>query len=362
MSRKKNLNQKMMNLELQENKRTRILYHVAFWVTYIFSWSFRDMVFYPYFFQNIFQNLLTSLFFAPLVYFNLYFLLPRFLLKRKYLLYTIIILSSLFTSALLSAYLQSILFTDYFGTITGFVILASDALELCLFSTIFKLLKSWYQKEKYMRRLENKNHEAEINYLKAQINPHFLFNTLNNIYFSIPKKPEVAREIVLQLSDMLSHQLYEARQAQVSLKKELDYLIKYIELEKIRQGEIVQVNYQFSEISEEWEISPLLLLPFVENAFKHGNKTALEGYWVDISAKIEDNYFLFEISNSCEKFHKEQTENSGIGLENVRRRLELIYPKKHELKIQQSTKEVIASREELEEERVFEVKLKLDLL
>lgn len=350
-----------MNLELREGSLYRWLYHIAFWVTYTILWSVRDVAFYPDFGRNVIQNTLTFSTLTPLIYTNLYVLIPRFLLKKKYFEYTILLLLTFCICIYITIVIQTVFISEYFATLTGAVILLGDAFELCLISSLFKLLKSWYQKEKYSRELESKSYEAEVNYLKAQINPHFLFNTLNNIYFSIPKKPEIARDIVLQLSDMLSHQLYDARQPKVSLQKELDYLIKYIELEKIRQGDIVKVNDDFETLEKDWQISPLLLLPFVENAFKHGNKTNPNGYWIYIHASVDEAKFLFKVENSFDAQEREKSKTSGIGLENVKRRLELIYPKKHHLSIQQKIKNLTITHEEVHQEQIFEVHLEIDL-
>lgn len=351
-----------MDLELKDSSKLRWLYHIAFWTTYTLIWSCRDLAFYPAFGRNVIQNTLTFLTLAPLIYINLYVLIPQFLLKKKYAIYILLLLSILCVCSYLTAFIQVSFISEYFASLTGVVILLSDAVELVLVSSLIKLLKSWYQKEKYLRALESHSHQAEVNYLKAQINPHFLFNTLNNIYFSIPKKPEIARDIILQLSDMLSHQLYDARQPKVSLQKELDYLIKYMELEKIRQGDIVKVNYDFEILEKDWQISPLLLLPFVENAFKHGNKTAQEGYWIEMQATVSEGKFLFKIENSFDGQEQEKSQTSGIGLENVKRRLELIYPKKHHLSIQQKTKKLTSTQEEVHQEQIFEVHLEIELL
>ncbi len=346
---------------LLHSRIVRIAYHLTFWLAYLVIWSIQDLVFHPVFWENFARNFLGVLGMAPLIYFNLYVLIPRYLLEKKYPVYlgilSILILLNTFLISLWTGWLL----TPYFATMTGLVIILTDTSVLLTFSTVIKLVKVWYQKEKYLRELENKNHEIELNYLKAQINPHFLFNTLNNIYFSIPAHPHTAQDIILQLSDILSHQIYEARKQKVSLEKELDYLSKYIELEKVRQGDIVRVDYQFAPTQKDWMISPLLLLPFVENAFKHGHKTAPQGYWVKIKAQMQGRTLHFQVRNTFDT--DSQPRKEGIGLENVKRRLALIYPHQHSLQIntQSYALQTQTNTHSEEQEAVFEVDLRIEL-
>lgn len=232
------------------------------------------------------------------------------------------------------------------------------------FSSVTKLLKAWYEKERYSKELERKNLEAELQFLKAQINPHFLFNVLNSVYFSIGKKPDLAQEIVLQLSEILSHQLYNAPKQKVLLSKEIAYLEKYISLEKIRQDTTLHLDFVFPKNPDQMMISPMLLLPFVENAFKHGYRSSPLGYWIRIRASLTEKYFHFMIENSFHPDNLPGFENKGIGLENVQRRLALLYPERHQLVIRQYAHVLVSGHQAVEEEadpeHIFQVVLQLE--
>ena len=345
----------------------QILYHALLWLGYALLSAAKDLAFYQFFYRNFKNDLILSLMIMGYVYFNMYYLVPKFLLPRKYARYLGIALPLMMLNSLLISITLTYYSSPFFISAAGIFSTFTDILLLNIFTTTIAILHAWYKKEKYSKELEKKNLETEIKYLKVQINPHFLFNTLNNIYFSIPDHPEVAQEIVLGLSDMLSHQLYDAHQHRVPLSKELEYLEKYIELEKIRQGDIVRVNYDFPKNADQVEIAPLLLLPFVENAFKHGNKTGELGYWVDIKVVLNHTRFDFVVQNSfqAKENPKDESNKGGIGLENVRRRLILGYPQKHILNIHSFVIKPSLSGEEEElqtyEEQVFEVELSMQL-
>jgi LytS/YehU family sensor histidine kinase len=172
----------------------------------------------------------------------------------------------------------------------------------------------------------------ELTLLKNQVNPHFLFNTLNNLYFLINKRTDKAQEVVLKLSSLLSHQLYDNAKEHIELKKEVENLVNYIELEKLRTQDSVLVKYDFTKKLNGEKISPMLLLPLIENAFKHGNTSATETCFINCSLTVENHILNFCCENSSLK-KTPQHDNSGIGLYNVRRRLELLYSNKYKLDV-----------------------------
>lgn len=177
--------------------------------------------------------------------------------------------------------------------------------------------------------LENKILETQLQFLKKQIHPHFLFNTLNTIYGFALKQSKNTPEIILKLSNLLDYILYQVNKPKVFLKDEIEHIQEYMDLEKIRFQETLQVNFTKENILETAEIAPMLLIPFVENAFKHGN--IIEGtLQVNIVVKIKKRDLYFYISNSFldKELHKNQ---SGIGLENIKKRLEILYPNQFEL-------------------------------
>jgi len=200
--------------------------------------------------------------------------------------------------------------------------------------TLF-LIDAWYRKDRLFKEVERKQLETELNLLKNQINPHFLFNSLNSIYIMLGKNLENGKQMLLQFSDLLSHQLYETTKKSIPLTAEFENLKNYIAIERVRHEDLVTVKSNFTESNKDLSISPMLLLPIVENAFKHGQSS--EGYNISIDASIQHNSTLnFTVENTIsneKKDKNELTKKNGIGLTNVKRRLELIYPNRHLLTI-----------------------------
>jgi LytS/YehU family sensor histidine kinase len=179
---------------------------------------------------------------------------------------------------------------------------------------------------------ELKLKEAELKLLKAQIHPHFLFNTLNNLYGLTLEKSDEAPDLVLQLSEILDYILYRCNEKQVLLSEEINNLKNYIEIEKVRYSEKLKLKINFPPISEDFKIAPLILLPFVENAFKHGVSKSTGIAFVEIKIKIDNKILTFNIFNSKNPgTNSNDNYSKGIGLSNVRKRLELMYPDQFEL-------------------------------
>ncbi len=198
-------------------------------------------------------------------------------------------------------------------------------------------------------QLQKENIQSQLQLLKAQVHPHFLFNTLNNIYSYTQNTSPVASQLVMGLSDMLRCILYECNRPLISLNKELKMLQDFIFLEKIRYGNKLDVNIDVPKDVDEFEIAPLLLLPFVENSFKHGASQMIEQPWISLSITIDDGSMRMKLVNGKAENYKAPTESAGIGIQNVQRRLELLYPNKHTLKIQ-----------DLEEVFIVDLTLELD--
>ncbi|OJJ17926.1 hypothetical protein BKI52_29135 [marine bacterium AO1-C] len=285
----------------------------------------------------------------------MYYLIPRYLLAKRYWQYmVIIILLTILVVSIIHYPVMSYLFKNpFYITRQGYFVLLSDTIFMLVISTALKFLKLLYEREKYTKQLETqtleltqKNLETELSLLKNQINPHFLFNTLNSIYFLIKKNPTQSREVVLQFSDMLSHQLYDATKYEIPISKEVEYIQNYIDLEKIRQGDLVAVDIEVSGDLIQ-PIAPMLILPFVENAFKHG-KSKTDGYWIKILIQATEQYIKVQVENSFDPSAKPlnlekdglkiphfDDHRKGIGLMNVRRRLELMYAQNYQLDVHQ---------------------------
>ncbi len=236
-----------------------------------------------------------------------------------------------------------------FGGLQGFMVILTEILLIIMFTMSTNLLIQQVIKDKYARELEKKHLETELKLLKSQINPHFLFNSLNSIYVHIPRTAEVARETLVKLSELLSHQIYDVGKSKISLEKEIEHIKNYCAIEQVRHGEQVDYSMEIGEESllKSIEVAPMLFLPFVENAFKHGKNSGKLDFYVKIQFCVENQVLKFSCKNSYES-EGYVPEKGGLGLSNIKRRLELSYPKRHALAIK-------------DENGKFEVKLNLNL-
>ncbi|QXP64174.1 sensor histidine kinase [Polaribacter sp. HaHaR_3_91] len=279
-----------------------------------------------------------------IAYVFVYDLIPKYLLKKQYkkfVLYTIY--SGVFVATTILM-IEVVGFVFYFNlefkkmpalTTNPAVILVCIFFIVILASGL-KILKSNYKSLDEKKTLENKFlqtklelKEQELKFLKMQIHPHFLFNSLNTIYgFAIAKADE-APEMILKLSNLLDYILYQVEKPKVPLVEEIHHLEDYVSLEKMRFHDTLKVNFSKDKLNDPLQIPPMLLIPFVENSFKHG--VIIDGVLnVDIRLKTANNCLFFEIENSSKR--KEET-NTGIGLPNIRKRLEMLYPGKYQLEI-----------------------------
>ncbi|MEO1254174.1 MAG: histidine kinase, partial [Bacteroidota bacterium] len=271
----------------------------------------------------------SALFHVPLVwlvYVNLKFNIPKYLEKGKYVFFILLSCTDVFIAFLLHHLIFDILivavssefyivsFTDNFvlGTIFG---------SYLAITTLLKLSKSWYQ----LQQSEKERLSFELNSLKMQVNPHFLFNSLNSIYSLSLKKSDQAPEVILKLSNLLRYMLYEVSEEQVALSKEISSLEDYLNLQRVRVGDDIKINFKVDEQTKGLKIAPLLFFPLVENSFKHGLKADKENY-VDAALTTKANTITFRIKNTKGKADEpEKGTYGGIGLENVKKRLQLIY-------------------------------------
>lgn len=228
--------------------------------------------------------------------------------------------------------------------LVGFIILFGYAVALNLF-------KHWYINRQNEQKLVKEKLEAELKFLKAQIHPHFLFNTLNNLYALALKKSDKAAEMVLKLSDLLNYMLYECNADTVELQKEIDLVTNYIALERLRYGNDLRVNFTLNCNATGVAVAPMLILPLVENAFKHGLSQQPKSGFITIIIDCENTDLLIKVENSKpEGVYKNKTTESykeGIGLQNLKRRLQLLYKGKHSVTVNETenifTVEVIIS-------------------
>jgi len=207
---------------------------------------------------------------------------------------------------------------------------------LVFFSVGMRVLERHSQTEKLQKELEKEKLNSELAFLKNQISPHFFFNTLNNIYSLISINAEDSQKAVLRLSKLMRYLLYDSEHGNTKLSNEIDFMNNYIDLMKLRISDKISLNVSFPETYEDFNIPPLIFIPFIENAFKHGISYR-EKSFIDISMTAEKESLRFSCINSLVK-SREETEpgHAGIGLENVTKRLNLLFPGKHDLKINKS--------------------------
>jgi sensor histidine kinase YesM len=307
---------------------TRVMLHVLFWVAIVlyYAWGFGFQTRGP---RIAFLN---AMFFLPghmtMVYTLNYYLVPKYLLQRKIWHFLVGFLILVLICAIYAQHAQ--LSLNAVKALAGVNISQGrnvlPFVHVAGIAATIKLLKYWYLQKKQTVEAEQQRNVAELKLLKAQLHPHFLFNTLNNLYshtleFS-PKSPE----IVLKLSALLRFMIYESNVSSIPLSKEIELLQDYISLEQLRYGDRLDISVAVTGEVERYQIAPLLLLPFLENAFKHGTSKQIDQCWISFNLSMEDNFMRFKLVNSIDPNPgADSSELKGIGLNNVVRRLQLLY-------------------------------------
>lgn len=274
---------------------------------------------------------------AVIIYINLLLLIPRFAQPKKWGAYALFLFLTfafyVFVKNAHDVYLYRHIMGDLgFGFFQNTFYNFSIAIFYMAFGVALHLSREWFVQRQLLRKIELERLNAELEYLKAQINPHFLFNSINTIFFQIDRQNSVARDALSAFSDMLRYQLYECNGQEIPVEKEVAYLKNYVNLQRHRLDD----NYTISlsvENMRDFSIAPLVLIPFVENAFKHVSHFP-HGNEVRIELRRTGNVFNMTVFNTC---HAATGVNGGgIGLKNVQRRLELLYPNSHKLEYHNS--------------------------
>jgi sensor histidine kinase YesM len=312
-----------------------VLLHVAAWsllfsLPYLLSSSGSEKQHQPDHKQS---SMMSSLFFwlmnlswVAFFYFNAFVLIPRFVYKKKYWQFS---LAQLLTFCLLLT--PALILTR----LDGRTLLFNFFIFLFIFglSTAFQLISDKIESDKLANERENENLKTELSLLRSQVSPHFMFNVLNNMVALARKQSDLLEPSLIKLSSLMRYMLYETDEAKVSLEKEMDYLQSYIDLQQQRFGKKVQVHVHMQSIDNQYQLEPMLLIPFVENAFKHGTGM-VEDATIEIDLKAESHILLFSVRNKFNPHSEEiKDKTSGIGLTNVKRRLNLLYGKNHSLMI-----------------------------
>jgi len=328
---------------------TRLLQHILFWLVFLILYALANMLFagpsdmaYPPI-QRFFRFLFTELAFLPWkaipFYFLFYFLIPRYFFKGQYFQLILFFLLAVMLCVLgyrsMIAPVSQVLYNE----IPDFAVYSPERLLFTLTDILppiglagaVKLLKGRLTTQRKVQELQREKQAAELNFLKAQANPHFLFNTLNNLYGLARKDAAQTAPSIMKLANIMRYILHECSKSRIPLSMEVQVMENYIELEKLRYGGRLKLNFQQEVDNWEQLVAPLILLPFVENAFKHGAGESRFEITIDIKLRLNNNQLSFSITNPRED---EQTDlNMGTGLQNVSRQLELIYGNRHKLDI-----------------------------
>lgn len=309
--------------------------HFVFWLVYASIYAILFPLGNDYISSVVIANGIL-LFHAIVAYFNNDFLIPRLLLPRNYILYILSLgmaiisvcfpLSIVVHLVVINDELQNLVWSDTF-----FLFLVVNVLFTVITTMVLKLIKQWYKDQKMTTELKQEQLQTELKFLKSQINPHFLFNSLNNLYALTISKSDAAPEVVLRLSNILRYILYESSSGKVSLSKEMQHIHDYVEIERLRLGDMVRIEVDIDEDIYDELVEPMLFLTLVENAFKHSEQVLPNKRFIRIHAKSSPNGFRFLIENSYNPSKKSE-ESGGIGLVNIKKRLNLIYPNNHDLK------------------------------
>ncbi|MBV9963965.1 MAG: histidine kinase, partial [Parafilimonas sp.] len=256
------------------------------------------------------------------VYINFYLLL-RFFFQKKYAAFFILFLLNLFATGLVQTYISAAGNFSY----QSFTQYSLPVCSVVIVSSILIVLHQFFIKANESKQMEIEKVKSELSFLKTQLQPHFLFNTLNNIYSLTFNDSALAGKSILQLSGLLRYVIYESDAEKVELQNEINHLKNYIELEKIRFANRLEISFNVSGNIANKKIAPVLLMPFLENSFKHASNKIDEKIWITIDLIIKENNLFFTVENSVFTDGKTQLQSSysGIGLENVKRRLSLLY-------------------------------------
>ena len=323
---------------------SRYKWHVLFWGTYVVFWTIMSgVIYHNAFIMAFLLTLVWGAGQATLSYLNIYWLIPHYLANKRYFMFALLELTGLVVGA---AFITLSLVTAmHWANLPMKVTIWQEFLYNVLgnFYMVFLVvaLKSLKDKLSSDRRhavLEKEKTYNELLFLKSQMNPHFLFNSINSIYALIRKDPEFAAEALLKFSDMLRYQLYECNCDLIPIEKEIQCLDNYIALEKLRKGGLVETEYSVGESMKNFRIAPLLILPFVENAFKYVSACPEGKNTITVGLSYQDEIFELCVENTIddEEVTPKGKSWGGIGLENVRRRLDLMYPARHALEIGRS--------------------------
>jgi sensor histidine kinase YesM len=327
------------------------VHHVIFWTLYFIFEVVRWGFYYNDFTYSLQFNLIGVLVSLLLAYTNVYYLMPKYLALKRLGVYLLIIVSLIIAMSMIRVFItQGLISTvDWQVLNTNDVLLVNpnyiiaiilEELFIVALTSSVVLAINWSKNLEITKGLIKKEHETELAFLRSQIQPHFFFNTLNNLYFLTLAKSDQAPEMVLKLSDLMNYVIYKGRNKQVSLLDEINYIQDYIDLERLRYGERLNFILNISGDIEDKYIPPLILQPCVENSFKHGGLNEDNKLSITIDLEVKGSTLLYSVINQrpvkVAKSENKSFENLGIGIANIKRRLNLLYKSNYSLHIQES--------------------------
>lgn len=315
-----------------------IFLHVALWSLFIL---------YPYLIRYSFGNqngepvkltryethsIISTFTWMALFYVNAFFLMPLYFNKRKYRQYTLVIFTILIALCFVNWITFQLLLSHAKFRFMGLVLFYLVPTCFILFWSIaYRILVDRVREDRKRAEKQTENLTTELSFLRSQVSPHFMFNVMNNMVALARKKSDILEPSLIKLSSLLRYMLYETDEEKVSLQKEIEYLQSYIDLQKQRFADNVKINVSLDNVKGDHQIHPMLLIPFVENAFKHGTGMFIPE--IDISVRTDGDKLMLEVSNRYSGDSEVKDKSSGIGLANVTRRLNLLYGKSHTLEI-----------------------------
>lgn len=325
--------------------RSRVIFmHLSFWCVYLSFYLYQvssrggpepDW-------SRVITVVSIQVIFAMLIgYLNYFFFLPRFLAEKKGLRYFFEFTLTFAVVITMRLQLERYIIDGYahqerYLYSSRFIIhIITTNFFIVVFLGMLRFAVDWFEFESRKKAVENEKLTAELNFLKAQINPHFLFNTLNNLYYLAYTQSPNTTEVIAKLSQMMRYMIYDSNYPLVPLSKEIEYMQNYISLEKLRLNNQIPIRFDIEGNPQEVLIAPLIFITFLENAFKHGVSNNQPGAWVNISIRICNKECIYKVENSrITTAPSEKDEKSGIGLQNVKRRLELSYPDRYRLTVE----------------------------
>lgn len=328
-----------MNIQWLTKKWVGLSLHLLFWSLYFVSpfllrpISDVDFAKYKYNYNGIYDLLFLNNFMRLLLFYtNAYLFVPKLVYKKKYGQYLLVLLAALLIMMAWDRFFFSILIVGIQAKVWNFIVFNLPVfLFIVITSSAFRVIRDRIEENQRSKERETENLKTELSFLRSQVSPHFMFNVLNNMVALARKKSDILEPSLIKLSSLLRYMLYETDEDKVPLEKEIDYLKSFIELQSQRFGKNVKINARFEPAEHPYTIEPMLLIPFVENAFKHGTGLIPEAC-IDIHLKVEKDQLEFSVSNRySDQVSEMKDKTSGIGLTNVKRRLNLLYHKSHSL-------------------------------